>query len=187
MSPYGITRPQWVNTEAVHNLHGCIWWWAPGYYLNQQWLITIHFTLKLLLKKKIIIKIKKKMGEIAFEHLVWEMLLATLIILVSICWFWQICYIGNAKMVVKSMQTWLLFLFYFFLFNCTFLFRHFWPSSIIVPWGLTHWGRVRHICVSKLTIIGSDNGLSPDRRQAIIWTNAGILLIGPLEQISVKS
>ena len=38
-----------------------------------------------------------------------------------------------------------------------------------------------HICVSKLTIIGSDNGLSPGRRQAIIWTNAGILLIGPLE------
>ena len=37
-----------------------------------------------------------------------------------------------------------------------------------------------HKCVSKLTIIGSDNGLSPCRRQAIIWTNAGILLIGPL-------
>ena len=37
-----------------------------------------------------------------------------------------------------------------------------------------------HICVIKLTIIGSDNGLSPGRRQAIIWTNAGILLIGPL-------
>ena len=37
-----------------------------------------------------------------------------------------------------------------------------------------------HICVSKLTIIGSDNGLSPSRRQAIIWTNAGILLIRPL-------
>ena len=45
---------------------------------------------------------------------------------------------------------------------------------------LTHWGRVTHICVSKLTIIGSDNGLSPDRPQAIIRTNAGILLIGPL-------
>ena len=30
-------------------------------------------------------------------------------------------------------------------------------------------------------IIDSDNGLSPDRRQAIIWTNVGILLIGPLE------
>ena len=37
-----------------------------------------------------------------------------------------------------------------------------------------------HICVSNLTSIGSDNGLSPGRRQAIIWTNAGILLIGPL-------
>ena len=36
-----------------------------------------------------------------------------------------------------------------------------------------------HICVSKINIIGSDNGLSPGRRQAIIWTNAGILLIGP--------
>ena len=45
---------------------------------------------------------------------------------------------------------------------------------------LTHWGRVTHICISKLTIIGSDNGLSPCRHQAIIWTNAGILLIGPL-------
>ena len=45
---------------------------------------------------------------------------------------------------------------------------------------LTHWGRVMHICVSKLTIIGSDNGLSPGRRQAVIWINAGILLIGPL-------
>ena len=37
-----------------------------------------------------------------------------------------------------------------------------------------------HICVGKLTIIGSDNGLLPGRRQAIIWTNAGILLIGSL-------
>ena len=42
---------------------------------------------------------------------------------------------------------------------------------------LTHWGRVTHICVRKLTITGSDNGLSPGRRQAIIWTNVGILLI----------
>ena len=46
--------------------------------------------------------------------------------------------------------------------------------------GLTHWGRVTHICVGKLTIIDSDNGLSPGRRQAIIWTSAEILLIGPL-------
>ena len=45
---------------------------------------------------------------------------------------------------------------------------------------LTHWGQVTHICVSDLTSIGSDNGLSPGRRQAIIRTNAGILLIRPL-------
>ena len=55
----------------------------------------------------------------------------------------------------------------------------FWHGLIAIP-VLTHWGRVTHMCVSKLTIIGSDNGLSPDRRQAIIWINAGILLIGPL-------
>ena len=45
---------------------------------------------------------------------------------------------------------------------------------------LTHWGQVMHICVSELAIIGSENGLSPGRSQAIIWTNAGTLLIGPL-------
>ena len=50
--------------------------------------------------------------------------------------------------------------------------------TVVQIW-LTHWDRVMHICVSKLTIIGSDNGLSPGRRQAIIWSNAGILLIGP--------
>ena len=44
---------------------------------------------------------------------------------------------------------------------------------------LTHWGRVTHICVGNLTIIGPDNGLSPGRRQAIIWTNAEMLLFGP--------
>ena len=54
--------------------------------------------------------------------------------------------------------------------------RH--PASMIM---LTHWGRVTHICVGKLTVIGSDNGLSPGRRQAIIWTNVGILSIRPLE------
>ena len=42
---------------------------------------------------------------------------------------------------------------------------------------LTHWGRVTHMCVGKLTNLGSDNGLSPGRREAIIWTIAGIMLI----------
>ena len=33
---------------------------------------------------------------------------------------------------------------------------------------LTQGGRVTYICVSKIIIIGSDNGLSPGRHQAII-------------------
>ena len=57
--------------------------------------------------------------------------------------------------------------------------------SINITWYLdifllTHWGRVTHICVSKLTIIGSDNALSPEQPQAIGWTSAVILLIGTL-------
>ena len=48
-------------------------------------------------------------------------------------------------------------------------------------YGLNHRVQVMHICVNKLNIIGSDNGLSPGQQQAIIWTNVGILLIGPLE------
>ena len=39
----------------------------------------------------------------------------------------------------------------------------------------THWGQVTHKCVVNLTLIGSDNG----QRQAITWTNVGILLIEP--------
>ena len=54
------------------------------------------------------------------------------------------------------------------------------PRAQWVQYLLTYWGRAMHICVGRLTIIGSDNGLSPGRRQAIIWTNAGILLIEPL-------
>ena len=54
----------------------------------------------------------------------------------------------------------------------------FWPY---ITWKvLTHWGRVTHIGVGNLTIIGSDNGLSPGRWQAITWSNVGILLIWPL-------
>ena len=59
-----------------------------------------------------------------------------------------------------------------------FQWKHVWIVWAYPP--LTHWGRVTHICVDKLTNIGSDNGLSPGRRHAIVWTNAGILLIRPL-------
>ena len=51
---------------------------------------------------------------------------------------------------------------------------------MIIQSSFINWGRVTHICVGNLIIICSDNGLSPGRRQAIIWTNAGILLIGTI-------
>ena len=60
-------------------------------------------------------------------------------------------------------------------------------KAVILEWlyiqihsNLTLLGRVTHICVAYLTTIASDNGLSPSRHQAIIWTNAGILLIRPI-------
>ena len=57
---------------------------------------------------------------------------------------------------------------------------------------LTHWGRVTHKCVGKLTIIGSDNGLSPGRRQAIIWTSsqhrhAHIAPTIPMSRLNVRA
>ena len=65
----------------------------------------------------------------------------------------------------------------------------FFPVKSIWSWSdpraLTHWGRATHICVSEITIIGTDNGLSPGRHQAIIWINAGLLQIGHLGKASM--
>ena len=54
-------------------------------------------------------------------------------------------------------------------------------SWVIHKTMLIDWGRMTHVCVGKLTIIGLDSGLSSGRRLPIIWTSAGKLLIGPLE------
>ena len=66
-------------------------------------------------------------------------------------------------------------------------------SVLCHNWWLTHWGRVTHICVSKLTSIGSDNGLSvrnkhqwnfnrnsyifiqENRFECVVWKMAAIL------------
>ena len=55
-----------------------------------------------------------------------------------------------------------------------------WLVPFVIVW-FNYWGWVTHICVKKVTIIGSENGLSPGRCQAIAWTNAGKLLSEPLE------
>ena len=49
-------------------------------------------------------------------------------------------------------------------------------TSIVI----THWDGMTDICFSNRAMFGSDNGLVPGWRQAIIWSNAGILLIAPL-------
>ena len=49
--------------------------------------------------------------------------------------------------------------------------------GVLFPLILTHWGQVMHICVSKLTIIASENGLLPGCHQAITWTNVGMFLM----------
>ena len=54
---------------------------------------------------------------------------------------------------------------------------------VLAPYSLTNWGRVAHIFVSKLTIIGSDNGLWLGRYHALIWSSDGVLLISPLGTI----
>ena len=59
-------------------------------------------------------------------------------------------------------------------------------SIKMMTYSLTHWSRVTHICVSKVNIIGPDKGLSPGRRQAIIWTNAALLLIRNKLQWNLK-
>ena len=55
-----------------------------------------------------------------------------------------------------------------------------WPLHFCACSVLTHLPLVPHICVVNWVSIGSDKGVSPVRRQPIIWTNAGSLLIGPL-------
>ena len=52
--------------------------------------------------------------------------------------------------------------------------------AVFISMVLTLGRRMTHICIGKLIITGSDNGLSPGRRGATIWINARILLIGPL-------
>ena len=54
------------------------------------------------------------------------------------------------------------------------------PISQLYRSRLNHWDSVAHICVSKLTVTVPNKGMSPNRHQAIIWANAGIMVIGPV-------
>ena len=75
-----------------------------------------------------------------------------------------------------------LFIFLYLFFILFYLFIYFILFFFFLGGGvLTDIIRVTHICVSKITLIDSDNGLSPGRHQAIIWSNVEILLIRTIE------
>ena len=91
--------------------------------------------------------------------------------------------ISISAAMMKTLFNFLGKVFKLFPLNFTWLacaWENFLAATLVTFGWLTHWGRVTHICISKLTSIGSDNGLSPGRRQAIIWTNTEILLVRPL-------
>ena len=94
---------------------------------------------------------------------------------VFVCVVFNVMDYAMSPDIINSRHTYFIFLFQRICFI---------PENMICSWyihsRLTHWGRVTHICVGNLTSIDSDNGLSPERRQAITWTNAGLLLIGSL-------
>ena len=54
------------------------------------------------------------------------------------------------------------------------------PYGVTRPQWVNSLGPSDAYCVGKLNSIGSDHGLLPVQHQAIIWTNAGIFLIGSL-------
>ena len=64
--------------------------------------------------------------------------------------------------------------------GCYSMLHQLYDGCVIHGQSLTHLDRVTYIWVGNLTILDSDNGLSHDRRQAIIWKNIGVLFIGPL-------
>ena len=53
-------------------------------------------------------------------------------------------------------------------------------SHACIPWRVQYLAPVPPICVSESVRIGLNYGLSPIQHQAIIWTNARLLSIGPL-------
>ena len=151
---------------------------APSYFLNQCWNI-VNWNLRIqqqcYLKQNAYIFIQEN----AFQNVIWEMVA---ILSRPQCFNYPsypaACSVSMFENIYETSPqifdtSWIKFWNVIQFNNWTCLAPVFWIL-------LKHWGWVSHICVGKLTIIDSDNSLSPGRCQAIMWTNAGILLIGPL-------
>ena len=57
-------------------------------------------------------------------------------------------------------------------------------NTVVSYWLIENNDIYMHASLNQVRV-GSDNGLAPNRRQAIIWTNADLLLIDPLGTNSV--
>ena len=143
MSPYGITRPQWVKffhstntvaftawftqsniTQSTHRspIFNIPHWQCHSPVTNIKLLLTV---MVISLQSTVVITVKKNHLSMRASQRISDLICCC-------CWysFEYIAYYSEEK--------------------------------------LFPWGRVMHICVSKLNIIGSDNGLSPGRHQAIM-------------------
>ena len=95
-----------------------------------------------------------------------------------VIWWWECVWydlnvcdmMRMCDMMMRMCVIWLLRMYVIWWTGC--------GGSIILS--LNHKGRVRLYASVNQGNIGSDYGLSPVRRQAIIWNNGGLLLIGSL-------
>ena len=176
----GYTRRICINSmrpsDAYMHLIGSIVWTAPSHYLNHCWNI-VNWTLGNKLQWNFNRNSNIFIQENAFENVVCKMA--------------SICLGLNVLNECLYQHTWVNT-------SLTPLYANMWIKRFSVLIECCSEGVVKcvhlppvfrvnslrpsdaYICVGNLATIGSDNGLSPARRQAIIWTNAGILLIGPL-------
>ena len=70
-------------------------------------------------------------------------------------------------------------------FCCSAVYLEGWDMGCSVS--VTHWGRVHmHICICKLTIIGSDNGLAPSHYLNQCWNIVNWTLRNKISEILIK-
>ena len=148
MSPYGMIWPQWVEIRVLFYSWPC--------------LVSIHIMWTII---TIIPWIRREYLSIVYAT---EQLVSSVV-----CLGENVSYLERPYHPHISRDMWMISPFKIRYVFAQKMLGCYWSDSRI----LVSTSRVTHICVSKLTIIGADNGLSRRRRKAIIWTNAAILSI----------
>ena len=184
MSPYGVTRPQWIHSPFISKISSSIWIMKSvspciihhhcspycHIYASVNWVSigsgnglspvrhqAIAWTNADLLS---IGPLGTRFSEIKIENVTFSFKKMHLKML---CVKWRPFCPGEMSLIWRK---------YTQLWAVTAV--HDDGLAVLAP--LTHWGWVSQIGIRKLTITGSGNGLSPGWQQAIIWTNVRILL-----------